>query len=202
MQNTSERRQAFIADDYVLDGPDGPIAPTDWNDEVYPGISVTIQLKNREVQDELEESLSQATKTEQSLSRLDPANEDTGSLFGDDVGEKGAGAGDDDADSTSNKDRQSSSAGSSPDGDTSGADGAINVFDYLESEEGDDKYLEREDPLGVMNPFLYQVPNDAWKTKVQARPICISSFILKTLIFPLRRLWLSRGRHPPFPPPT
>ncbi|KAL4756174.1 uncharacterized protein BDW70DRAFT_164747 [Aspergillus foveolatus] len=147
-QNTSERRQAFIAGNYVLDGPDGPIAPVDWNDEVYPGISVTIRLKNGDVQNELEDNLSQSAKAEQSFSRLNPADEDTVSLFGDGVGEKGGGAGDNDADSMSNKDRQSSSAGSSPDSVTSRADDAINVFDYLESEEDDDKHLDRKDPLG------------------------------------------------------
>lgn len=110
LQNTSERRQAFIAGNYVLDGPDGPIAPVDWNDEVYPGISVTIRLKNGDVHNELEDNLSHSTKADELFSRPYPEDEDTVSLFGEGFEEKGAGAGDDDADSKSNKDCQSSSA--------------------------------------------------------------------------------------------
>ncbi|KAL4748444.1 hypothetical protein BDW72DRAFT_154898 [Aspergillus terricola var. indicus] len=185
MQYTSEHRHAFIADDYVLDGPEGPIAPADWNDKVYPGISVAIRLQNRDVHDDLDKVLFQSNRAEKLLSRSSQTDEDTDSLFGDDIAEEGAGAGDDDADSKSNIDRQPSSIYSSPDDDTSGTNGEINVFDYLVCEKDDDQHLAREGPPGVKNPFRYQVRNDAWKTKETLVEPRSSSSIPSTTLNPI-----------------
>jgi hypothetical protein len=170
MQCTSEHRQAFIADDYVLDEPDGPIDPADWNEQIYPGISVTIRLKSTTIHEQLDDIVSQSTQTERSLSSSSQTGKDAASLCTNVAGLEGAdGGGGGDANSTSSLDGQSSITYFSPDDGTPLADGEVNVFDFLLCNKDDDEYLEREGPLGVKNPFRYQVWNDAWKTKVRGR---------------------------------
>ncbi|KAJ5677099.1 Mg2+ transporter protein CorA-like/Zinc transport protein ZntB [Penicillium maclennaniae] len=45
MQYDPEHLSAFRAGAYALNGPDGPISPSDWNDKIYPGCVVELRLK-------------------------------------------------------------------------------------------------------------------------------------------------------------
>ncbi|KAL6237933.1 hypothetical protein BDW75DRAFT_237809 [Aspergillus navahoensis] len=169
MQFTAEHWHAFITDNYVLDSPDGPITSVDWDEKVYPGMSVTIRLKSEAPGGKLVESMSQQTQTGQSITDPNEPERDIPPVLSNGVATDAQTAAGDDTRSMLIADEPSDghiSLSEPPhENDTAGAYADVNVFDYLICEKDDDEYLLREGFPGVTNPFRYQVRNDAWKTK-------------------------------------
>ncbi|KAL4869217.1 hypothetical protein BDV12DRAFT_85184 [Aspergillus spectabilis] len=169
MQFTAEHRHSFITDNYVLDSPDGPITSTDWDEKVYPGISVTIKLNGRTQDGKMEDAQTRLAQIEQQSA---PGNDQEG-----DATPAINNAAETDIRTASDNDTNSilsmdvhpwdnmSSSEQVSNKDMTGLDAKVNVFDYLICEKDDDEYLAKEGSPGTMNPFRYQVDNDAWKTK-------------------------------------
>ncbi|KAJ5443385.1 Mg2+ transporter protein CorA-like/Zinc transport protein ZntB [Penicillium cf. griseofulvum] len=48
MQKSYESRHAYTNGDYILNGPDGPITPADWDEKILPGCTVELKLTGPE----------------------------------------------------------------------------------------------------------------------------------------------------------
>jgi hypothetical protein len=48
MQKSYESRHAYTNGDYILNGPDGPITPADWDEKILPGCTVELKLTRPE----------------------------------------------------------------------------------------------------------------------------------------------------------
>ncbi|KAL4795466.1 hypothetical protein BDV19DRAFT_165555 [Aspergillus venezuelensis] len=172
MQFTAEQRRAFNTDDYALDAPNGPITSTNWNENVYPGISVTLRLRGKslkEMVDDTQPLLNQMKNSFTTLSESSKSGEDLSPACDKGAKSRKIGAIDSDSDLSTAIDGESDGSVSffeqSRENSPIRSDSRINVFDYLICEKDDDEYLSRKGFPDITNPFRYQVRNDAWKTK-------------------------------------